>query len=129
MYKDNSQLRMEDFIFPYGKLDPENDWVKLAALVPWEIAEERYAAADSAAAEMQRPMAGEAHWRKPVSAIFHRHEGVRAVSVRGVHAGSVPETVQRGGPGSNSGGVCPKSGDRETVSANDKMKENAEEKM
>ena len=44
MYKDNSQLRMEDFIFPYGKLDPENDWVKLAALVPWEIAEERYAA-------------------------------------------------------------------------------------
>ena len=44
MYKDNSQLRMEDFIFPYGKLDPENDWVKLAALVPWEVAEERYAA-------------------------------------------------------------------------------------
>ena len=33
MYKDNSQLRMEDFIFPYGKLDPENDWVKLAALI------------------------------------------------------------------------------------------------
>ena len=44
MYKDNSQLRIEDFIFPYGKLDPENDWVKLAALVPWEVAEERYAA-------------------------------------------------------------------------------------
>ena len=44
MYKDNSQLRIEDFVFPYGKLDPENDWVKLAALVPWEVAEERYAA-------------------------------------------------------------------------------------
>ena len=44
MYKNNSQLRIEDFVFPYGKLDPENDWVKLAALVPWEIAEERYAA-------------------------------------------------------------------------------------
>ncbi len=29
---------------PYGKLDPENDWVKLAALVPWDVAEERYAA-------------------------------------------------------------------------------------
>ena len=43
MYKNNSQLRIEDFVFPYGKLDPENDWVKLAALVPWEIAEERYA--------------------------------------------------------------------------------------
>ena len=44
MYKDNSQLRIEDFVFPYGKLDPENDWVKLAALVPWKVAEERYAA-------------------------------------------------------------------------------------
>ena len=44
MYKDNSQMRIEDFVFPYGKLDPENDWVKLAALVPWEVAEERYAA-------------------------------------------------------------------------------------
>ena len=44
MYKDNSQLRIEDFVFPYGKLDPENDWVRLAALVPWDVAEERYAA-------------------------------------------------------------------------------------
>ncbi len=44
MYRDNSQLRIEDFIFPYGKLDPENDWVKLAAQVPWDVAEERYAA-------------------------------------------------------------------------------------
>ncbi len=44
MYKDNSQLRIEDYVFPYGKLDPENDWVKLAALVPWDVAEERYAA-------------------------------------------------------------------------------------
>ena len=44
MYKDNSQLRIEDFIFPYGDLDAENDWVKLAAVVPWDIAEERYAA-------------------------------------------------------------------------------------
>ncbi len=44
MYKDHSQLRIEDFVFPYGKLDPENDWGKLAALVPWDVAEERYAA-------------------------------------------------------------------------------------
>ncbi len=44
MYKDNSQLRIEDFVFPYGRLDPENDWVKLAAMVPWDVAEERYAA-------------------------------------------------------------------------------------
>jgi len=33
MYKDNSQLRIEDFVFPYGKLDPENDWVRLAAIL------------------------------------------------------------------------------------------------
>ena len=44
MYKDNSQLRIEDFAFPYRKLDPANDWVKLAALVPWEVEEEQYAA-------------------------------------------------------------------------------------
>jgi len=44
MYKDNSQLRIEDFVFPYGNLDPENDWIKLAALVPWDVVEERYAA-------------------------------------------------------------------------------------
>ena len=44
MYKENSQLRIEDFVFPYGELDPENDWVKLAALVPWDVAEQRYAA-------------------------------------------------------------------------------------
>ena len=43
MYKDSSQLRIEDYVFPYGKLDRENDWVKLADLVPWEVAEERYA--------------------------------------------------------------------------------------
>ncbi len=44
MYKDNRQLRIEDFVFPYGKLDQENDWVKLAAIVPWDMVEERYAA-------------------------------------------------------------------------------------
>ena len=44
MYKDNSQLQIEDFVFPYGELDPENDWVRLAALVSWDVAEERYAA-------------------------------------------------------------------------------------
>jgi len=44
MYKNSCQLRIEDFVFPYGNLDPENDWVKLAALVPWDTAEERYAA-------------------------------------------------------------------------------------
>ena len=44
MYKDSSQLRIEDFVFAYGTLDQENDWVKLAQIVPWETIEERYAA-------------------------------------------------------------------------------------
>lgn len=109
MYKDIRQLRIEDFVFPYGNLDPENDWVKLAALVPWDTAEERYAAqfvnngapvpggigvaAHPAAAEMQRRMAGEAHRRESVSAILHRDEGVRSVPLWRVHASGVPEAV------------------------------------
>lgn len=43
MYKENCQMRIEDFVFPYGKLNPENEWVKLAELVPWDRIEERYA--------------------------------------------------------------------------------------
>ncbi len=30
-------------MFPYGKLDVENEWVKLATLVPWDVAEAEYA--------------------------------------------------------------------------------------
>ena len=44
MYKDNRQLRIEDFVFPYGKPDPANDWGRLAALVSQEAAGERYTA-------------------------------------------------------------------------------------
>ncbi len=43
MYRMNDQLKIEDFVFPYGKLDVENEWVKLAALVPWDEAESAYA--------------------------------------------------------------------------------------
>ena len=39
-----SQLQIEDFVFPYGTLDQENDWVKLAQIVPWETIAEEYAA-------------------------------------------------------------------------------------
>ena len=132
MYKDNSQLRIEDVVFPYGKLDPENDWVRLAALVPWDGADERYAARfvnNGPPAHPARmalgalliprrlkcsgPMAGEAHRREPVPVIFHQHEGVRTVSVRGVHAGGIPETVQRERSGGNSGGICSQGGDSE----------------
>ena len=44
MHKDNRQLRIEDFVIPYGKLELGNDWVRLVKLVPWEVAEERYIA-------------------------------------------------------------------------------------
>ena len=43
MYRKVTQLKFEDFVFPYGKLDPENEWVKLANLVPWDVAEREYA--------------------------------------------------------------------------------------
>jgi ribosomal protein L34E len=43
MYKREQQLRFEDFVFPYGELNAENDWVKLAELIPWDKVEERYA--------------------------------------------------------------------------------------
>ena len=43
MYRKVTQLKFEDFVFLYGELDPENEWVKLAKLVPWDIAEREYA--------------------------------------------------------------------------------------
>jgi hypothetical protein len=44
MYKRDNQIKFEDYVFPYGKLNAENDWVKLAELMPWDAVEERYAA-------------------------------------------------------------------------------------
>lgn len=29
-------MRIEDFVFPYGQLDKNNEWVKLAASTPKE---------------------------------------------------------------------------------------------
>ena len=43
MYKKETQLTFEDFVFPYGKLDSENEWVKLEGLVPWGTVEQEYA--------------------------------------------------------------------------------------
>ena len=43
MYRMNRQMRIEDFVFPYGQLNKDNEWVKLADLVPWDEAEEAYA--------------------------------------------------------------------------------------
>lgn len=43
MYRKVQQLTFDDFVFPYGMLDPNNEWVRLAAIVPWDIAEQAYA--------------------------------------------------------------------------------------
>ena len=46
MYRDRtSQIRIpDDFFLPFGgKLNKENRWVKLEALIPWWELEERYA--------------------------------------------------------------------------------------
>lgn len=41
--KNSQQLEFPDFYLPFsGHLDPENRWVALARLVPWELAEEIY---------------------------------------------------------------------------------------
>jgi IS5 family transposase len=41
--KGGGQLEFPDFYLPFsGHLDPENRWVALARLVPWELAEEIY---------------------------------------------------------------------------------------
>lgn len=45
MYRSNrsQQLEFPDFYLPFsGQLDPENRWIQLARLVPWQLAEEIY---------------------------------------------------------------------------------------
>jgi transposase, IS5 family len=37
------QMSIDDFIFPYGDLDPDNRWVKLRSLIPWSKIEVEYA--------------------------------------------------------------------------------------
>ena len=42
--KDNPQLRIESFFLPFGgKLASDNQWVKLASIIPWDEFEEKYA--------------------------------------------------------------------------------------
>lgn len=44
MYRIDRQMKLSDFIFPYGTLDPENKWVRMAHMVDWDLVEELYAA-------------------------------------------------------------------------------------
>lgn len=45
MYRQpSSQMKIEDFVLPFeGKLNPDNRWVKLSKLIPWEEIEKNYA--------------------------------------------------------------------------------------
>jgi hypothetical protein len=43
MYKIDRQMKIEDFIFPFGKLNKENEWVKLSEIIHWDKIEARYA--------------------------------------------------------------------------------------
>ena len=36
LYKIERQLKFEDFIFPYGKLNKNNRWIKLSEIIPWD---------------------------------------------------------------------------------------------
>ena len=40
MHWKGTQFEFEDFIFSYGELNPNNVWVKLAKLVPWNVTPE-----------------------------------------------------------------------------------------
>lgn len=42
MYKIENQLKFEDFIFPYGKLNENNRWIKLSKIIPWDEIEIKY---------------------------------------------------------------------------------------
>ena len=42
--KDNGQITIAEFNSPFGELDKENRWVKIADMIPWHRYEEKYAA-------------------------------------------------------------------------------------
>ena len=43
MYKIERQISLSEFLSPFGKLDPENRWVRIANMIPWEKYEPEYA--------------------------------------------------------------------------------------
>jgi len=44
MYKkEDGQISIAEFMSPFGKLDPQNRWVKMANAIPWDIYEVKYA--------------------------------------------------------------------------------------
>jgi hypothetical protein len=43
MYRIEQQISISEFISPFGKLNPENRWVKMANMIPWRKYESEYA--------------------------------------------------------------------------------------
>jgi hypothetical protein len=43
MYKPDRQITIMEFYTPFGKLDPNNRWVKIADKLPWQKYEKKYA--------------------------------------------------------------------------------------
>jgi hypothetical protein len=44
MYRiDDGQITLSEFYSPFGKLDPNNRWVRIADMIPWRELEEKYA--------------------------------------------------------------------------------------
>jgi len=43
MYKINRQMSIAEFISPFGELNKNNRWVRIAEMIPWEVYEEAYA--------------------------------------------------------------------------------------
>jgi len=43
MYRRRTQYSIEDFVFPYGELSPNNRWVVMAGMIDWDAIEDRYA--------------------------------------------------------------------------------------
>lgn len=51
------QMSLDDFILPFGgTLNPENRWVKLAAIIPWEEIEKKYATLFSEIGQPAKPL-------------------------------------------------------------------------
>jgi len=42
MYKVDNQITISEFMSPFGKLDPNNRWVRMSELIPWRHFEKQY---------------------------------------------------------------------------------------
>ena len=121
--KNRQQLEFLDFYLPFsGYLDPENRWIALTRLMPWELAEEIYHAdlcEDSGApivsarvalsalimqgtTRIDRSRNGRSDPGEPVPAVLHWLRRVLArLSVRRLADGRFPQAFWRSGHAAN----------------------------